>query len=82
MRFTLEIALVAASAAAWAGCVSDEQARAAQAREAYETCAAEQGEDSEQCRELREVARREYDRYERAAQRQWGDRERDRTWTP
>ena len=61
-------------------CVGPAYDRTRDARDAYEACRAEHPDDSEACTEERELARREYDRYERDAQRQWGDRE--RSWTP
>lgn len=82
MRFVHEIGLIAALAAAATGCVNREQARLREAREDHRACVEQHGESAPECRALREVVREEFERYEQAAQRQWGDRERDRTWAP
>lgn len=52
-------------------CLGPAYERAREARARYDECLAEHASAPERCDEEREVARREWDRYEREAQRTW-----------
>lgn len=79
-RSGLLLAILAVTLVSTMACVFPGWNRSKQARADYEACLDEHPEDPEACDEARENARREYDRYEDDAQRQWGDRE--RSWSP
>ena len=82
MRVLASLGLALVVAALVVGCVGREHERVRQAREDHRACVEEHGEDAPECQALLDVVREEYDRYEEKAQRHWGDRERDRTWSP